>query len=424
SQQDEDKDIPVDETEPKKDGVVSQEDSQQDEDKDIPVDETEPKKDGVVSQEDSQQDEDRDIPVEETEPETEFTTEEEPPKKEISIIDINLESEVVSSIDLDDDVEEEPFLETGSDFLHEPEIQQEPEVQQNPEIPVEKAPLLPEREKTPEEHAHNDGPEHDDLSVSYDEHEPYNRPLVFINFDDEEAITVCENPNDAPISFLQEDSTPEEIKAVDEDASNPVITPEPPEEDEKLAFDVTDEDEELSVDVLDHDNDENVFDEELSVDVLDHDNDESVFDEELSVEVLDHDNDESVFDEEHNPVEQEQLSSEVTVPEKEDAAMEEEKIPPRVLEKLDTIVEVGTVTGDTLRQVRENRGLSLEEVAEETQIALDVLEHIEQESFEKLGDAGYLRWYISTYAKAISIDYKSAANQYMIRFRDWMKKQG
>lgn len=91
-------------------------------------------------------------------------------------------------------------------------------------------------------------------------------------------------------------------------------------------------------------------------------------------------------------------------------------------ERLDT--EKSLVKGRTLRKFREKRGLGIHEVALSTRISYRILVNIEKERFDELPDAGYLRWYVSTYAKALTLDSKKVADEYMKRYRKWERERG
>jgi cytoskeletal protein RodZ len=59
-----------------------------------------------------------------------------------------------------------------------------------------------------------------------------------------------------------------------------------------------------------------------------------------------------------------------------------------------------------------------------TQIPIEMLENIEAEEFDKIPDAGYLRWYVTTYVRILSLpNPREVADQYMILYRQWLKKQ-
>jgi cytoskeleton protein RodZ len=59
--------------------------------------------------------------------------------------------------------------------------------------------------------------------------------------------------------------------------------------------------------------------------------------------------------------------------------------------------------GATLRAAREGAGLSLEEVAVQTKIALPLLQAIERDDFARLGQPVYARGYLRRYAKAMNV---------------------
>ena len=56
-------------------------------------------------------------------------------------------------------------------------------------------------------------------------------------------------------------------------------------------------------------------------------------------------------------------------------------------------------------------------MAEELNISTRDVSHIENEKFEKLTDAGYLRWVIKSYAKFLGLDETKSAEDYMRRYR-------
>ncbi len=107
--------------------------------------------------------------------------------------------------------------------------------------------------------------------------------------------------------------------------------------------------------------------------------------------------------------------------------LEEEESPAEIPDMDDTKPEVFIVeepiSGMVLRKIRKNQGLTIQELADSTQIPKMLVGYIEREEYSKLPDAGYLRWYITTYAKAFSLDPKDIADQYMKRFRQWEKDQ-
>ncbi|HLP60515.1 MAG TPA: helix-turn-helix domain-containing protein [Candidatus Deferrimicrobium sp.] len=98
----------------------------------------------------------------------------------------------------------------------------------------------------------------------------------------------------------------------------------------------------------------------------------------------------------------------------------------KALGKEDTLAEqfIGIkaqpITGSVFKKIREKLDLGFTELANSTQVPVNALEAIEAEAFDKLPEAGYLRYYVTSYARALALpDPKNAADQYMKRFREW-----
>jgi len=87
-------------------------------------------------------------------------------------------------------------------------------------------------------------------------------------------------------------------------------------------------------------------------------------------------------------------------------------------------VEGFKIKGRSLRKVREKLGIGIHEIAIATKINYKILVNIEKERFSKLPDAGHLRYYLTTYAKALFLDPQKVADQYMKRFRQWKRTKG
>jgi hypothetical protein len=87
-------------------------------------------------------------------------------------------------------------------------------------------------------------------------------------------------------------------------------------------------------------------------------------------------------------------------------------------------VDAKEITGAVLKEIRESQEWSLQDMTHSTQVPIDMLEHIEAEEFAKIPDAGYLRWYVTTYARTLSLtNPKEVADQYMKHYRNWLKEQ-
>jgi hypothetical protein len=115
----------------------------------------------------------------------------------------------------------------------------------------------------------------------------------------------------------------------------------------------------------------------------------------------------------------------------EEKGEEEEPEEEKGVDEDDTLAEkfVGGVDGKeingaVLKEIRESQEWSLQDMADSTQVPIDMLEYIEAEEFGKIPDAGYLRWYVTTYAKTLSLpNPKEVADQYMKHYRNWLKEQ-
>ncbi|MCP5052611.1 MAG: helix-turn-helix domain-containing protein [bacterium] len=81
------------------------------------------------------------------------------------------------------------------------------------------------------------------------------------------------------------------------------------------------------------------------------------------------------------------------------------------------------IIGQTLKKLREKKGVGIHEIAVSTKISYKILVNIEQERFDRLPEGGYLRWHIMTYAKALALDPHKVADEYMKRYRKWAREQ-
>src|SRR5664279_2591617 len=60
--------------------------------------------------------------------------------------------------------------------------------------------------------------------------------------------------------------------------------------------------------------------------------------------------------------------------------------------------------GDTLKERRSALGVSLEQAEEDTKIRARLLEALEQGDYARLPDPGYVRGYVSSYARYLELD--------------------
>jgi flagellar biosynthesis protein FlhG len=78
------------------------------------------------------------------------------------------------------------------------------------------------------------------------------------------------------------------------------------------------------------------------------------------------------------------------------------------------------ITGSVLRRYREERGVSLREIANQSKIGTRYLEYIEGDRLDMLPAAVYLRGFLQEYARALGLDPRRTANAYMAQFpRPW-----
>jgi len=67
-------------------------------------------------------------------------------------------------------------------------------------------------------------------------------------------------------------------------------------------------------------------------------------------------------------------------------------------------VHIESMTGSDLRQIRERRGIPLQEIASKTRINITYLEFLEKNQFRSLPPAVYLRSYVLQYARLLDLD--------------------
>jgi len=78
-----------------------------------------------------------------------------------------------------------------------------------------------------------------------------------------------------------------------------------------------------------------------------------------------------------------------------------------------------SITGSSIRMVRMNREMSLEEVYRKTNIPKQTLEDIEEENFEKLPALVYLKGFLKAYADTLKVDQALMVEGYVKRFLEW-----
>jgi flagellar biosynthesis protein FlhG len=71
------------------------------------------------------------------------------------------------------------------------------------------------------------------------------------------------------------------------------------------------------------------------------------------------------------------------------------------------------LTGKTLKNIREHRGISLDDISSRTRIHLPYLQFIEEDRPEKLPHLVYLRGYLTQYAQVIGLDPSRVVHGYL-----------
>ncbi len=74
--------------------------------------------------------------------------------------------------------------------------------------------------------------------------------------------------------------------------------------------------------------------------------------------------------------------------------------------------EIDICTGEALRKIREAKNISLEDIAEHTNISTHYLQAIEDENTEVLPESIYLKSYVQQYAREIGLDPGQVARRY------------
>lgn len=80
--------------------------------------------------------------------------------------------------------------------------------------------------------------------------------------------------------------------------------------------------------------------------------------------------------------------------------------------------------GEFFRQVRETKGLTVEEVASKTRIRSDFVKALEDGNFAKLPDQVFARGFVRSYARSLGLDEEDAINRFTESAGSFYEKQG
>lgn len=80
-------------------------------------------------------------------------------------------------------------------------------------------------------------------------------------------------------------------------------------------------------------------------------------------------------------------------------------------------------SGPALRKVRERLNVDLNEISKELKLRLDLLRSIEDERYEDLPEAAYLKGHLRNVAKYLGLNAERVTEDYLARFAAWIEKK-
>jgi len=81
------------------------------------------------------------------------------------------------------------------------------------------------------------------------------------------------------------------------------------------------------------------------------------------------------------------------------------------------IEQASEYTGDFLKSIREYKGVEISRMAEMTKISKTYIRYIEDEAFDKLPAAVYVRGFVYQYAKTLKLNPELVANSFLYRLK-------
>ena len=103
---------------------------------------------------------------------------------------------------------------------------------------------------------------------------------------------------------------------------------------------------------------------------------------------------------------------------------EREQVPSGELPPAPSITPDTEFSGALLRAVRESQGTSLRQISEQTKIGTNYLRCIEDDEFEKLPAAVYVRGFVTEFAKCLRLDAAQVSQSYLRRYKARMEDEG
>lgn len=80
-------------------------------------------------------------------------------------------------------------------------------------------------------------------------------------------------------------------------------------------------------------------------------------------------------------------------------------------------------TGPSLRKIRENAGVDLSEISKELKLRIELLKSLEEERFEALPEAIYLKVLLKNYAAFLGLNPAKVIDEYLRRYQAWKEKK-
>jgi flagellar biosynthesis protein FlhG len=108
----------------------------------------------------------------------------------------------------------------------------------------------------------------------------------------------------------------------------------------------------------------------------------------------------------------------------ESAATEQEDVPSGELPPAPSITPDTEFSGALLRAVRESQGTTLHQISERTKVGINYLRCLEEDEFEKLPAAVYVRGFVTEFAKCLRLDPEQVSQSYLRRYKTRMEDPG
>jgi flagellar biosynthesis protein FlhG len=106
------------------------------------------------------------------------------------------------------------------------------------------------------------------------------------------------------------------------------------------------------------------------------------------------------------------------------ADAEQEEVPSGELPPAPSITPDTEFSGALLRAVRESQGTTLHQISERTKVGINYLRCLEEDEFEKLPAAVYVRGFVTEFAKCLRLDPEQVSQSYLRRYKTRMEDPG